>query len=310
MDWEDLRYVLAIEQSGSLTGAAERLGVARTTVGRRLDTLEASMGVLLFDRTPDGFVATASGQDLADVAKAVETQVLEVEGRVSGRDAKLRGRLRVSTVDFVYRAFADVFSKFAQRYPGVELTVLGDYEEVSLRRREADVVLRLSNTPAAHLVGRRLGVIEVGLYAAQRLVDKIGADAPLDRYPFLREDERRESPEVRMWLAQHAPGAPVAMRFESYGILRTAIAAGVGVYILPRIDADPDPALARVGPPTPGAGRGLWALTLPELITNSRVRAFLDHVYEEMKGRLPSSDHDQAVQATPTSATDSTIKKK
>src|SRR5688572_19421908 len=99
MDWNELRYVLAIARDRTLLRAAATLGVAHTTIGRRLKTLEDQLGVRLFDRTPEGLIPTAAGRDLAAVAEHVEGEVLSAEGRVLGRDAKLRGTLRVSTVD-------------------------------------------------------------------------------------------------------------------------------------------------------------------------------------------------------------------
>ncbi len=286
MDWEDLRYLLAISRSGTLTGAAKLLAVARTTVGRRLEAAEDTLGVLLFHRTADGLVPTPAGEELVETAQEVEERVLEAEGRVLGRDAQLRGGLRVTTVDFVYRAFSDVFTSFIARYPGIELTIIGDYEQASLRRREADVALRLSGQPSEHLVGKKLGMMEGQIYAAKSLVERIGADAQLSAYPVIREDERKEDPGMSHWFALNAPGARIAMRYGSYEVLLEAVKAGVGIHLLPCWEGDAHPELVRVGPPQTEARRPLWVLTLPELARGARVRAFLDHLYTEMDGRL------------------------
>ena len=283
VDWEDFRFVLALTRTGSLSAASKELGVVRTTVGRRVDALEESLGVRLFDRTPDGFVPTGAGQDLADAAGRVEAEVLSVQGRILGRDAALQGALRVTTVDFLFEAYVDVFAAFLDRYPGIELTATASYEQVSLRRREADVALRLSDAPAPHLVGRRLCSLDFGIYGSRALVDRIGADAELRDFPWVREDERTENgPEMAQWLEANAPGARIAMRFASYPVLRASVTAGLGIHPLPCIEADADPNLVALGPPR--FSRDLWALTLPELRTNSRVRAFMDHVYEGIGG--------------------------
>ena len=89
MDWDDLRYVLAIARQGNLSRAASCLGVTRTTVGRRLRAIESGLGVRLFDRTPEGFSPTAAGQDMCEVADEMEADVLSLEGRVLGRDVQL-----------------------------------------------------------------------------------------------------------------------------------------------------------------------------------------------------------------------------
>ena len=290
MDWEDLRYLLALARTGSLSGAAGELGVVRTTVGRRVDALESSLGVRLFDRTPEGFVPTGSGHDLAEVATRIEAEVLAAQGRVLGRDAELRGTLRVTTLDFIYDAYVDVFSAFIARYPGVELTIGASYDEVSLRRREADVAIRLTNTPSPHLVGRRLGRIHIAVYGSRDLLSRFGPEPDLNELPWLRQDERLDDGSMDGWFAQHAPNARVAMRIGgSYPVLRAAVSAGVGVHFLPRIDADRDPNLVALTPNLPEALRELWALTLPDLRTNTRVRAFTDHIYESLRQPDPAA---------------------
>src|SRR5438045_3776080 len=105
MDWDDLRYVLAIHREKTLSAAASALGVTRTTVGRRLKEVEARLGTRLFDRNDEGLIATATGDDLAAAAVRVEEEIHVTEGRLLGRDAELRGRLRVSTVDFIFACF-------------------------------------------------------------------------------------------------------------------------------------------------------------------------------------------------------------
>src|SRR4051812_32846195 len=102
MDWDVLRYVLAIHREKTLSGAAVALGVTRTTVGRRLKEAEDQLRVRLFDRTDEGFTATPAGMELAHTALRLEEEIHVAEGRLLGRDAELRGRLRVSTLDFIF----------------------------------------------------------------------------------------------------------------------------------------------------------------------------------------------------------------
>jgi DNA-binding transcriptional LysR family regulator len=64
LDWDDLRFFLAIARHGSLTAAARELRVAQSTVGRRLASLEANLGVRLLHRTPEGYTLTLAGQDV------------------------------------------------------------------------------------------------------------------------------------------------------------------------------------------------------------------------------------------------------
>jgi DNA-binding transcriptional LysR family regulator len=280
MEWDDLRYVLAIHRDKTLSGAAGSLGVTRTTVGRRLKEAEDRLGVRLFDRSDEGFTATAAGEELAETAARLETEIQLTEGRLLGRDAELRGSLRVSTVDFVFAGFPDVFASFVERYPGVALTVGVSNVQVSLQRREADVALRLGNSAADRLVGRRVGKMQFEAYAARSLVERAGRRASLADLPWLHVDERSDGRWLDEWLAKNAPGARVSLRSDDFAVRRRALSAGIGVHFLPCFDGDADPGLVRLGVRLTDEARSLWVLTLPELRNNSRIRAFMDHVYD------------------------------
>ena len=279
VNWDDLRFVLAIAREQNLSRAASSLGVAHTTVGRRVKTFEEELGVRLFDRTPEGFVLTPAGQDLEKVAQRLEREVLDAENRLLGRDAQLEGRLRVSTLDFLFTSLGEHFRSFMSRYPGVDLTMVATNSEVSLNRREADVALRMSNSPLEYLVGRKVGRMHFGVYAAGTLVDRIGRDAPLSDYPWLFWDERGQTRALDHWLDQHAPGARIAMRStDSFMVSDHYLHAGTGVTFWPCFLGDADPELVRLGDRLTDFARDLWLLTLPDLRTNSRIRAFMDHM--------------------------------
>lgn len=288
VDWDDLRYALAVSRGGTLSAAAEALGVSHTTVSRRLKALEERLGARLFDATPEGFRVTAAGADLVAVAERMEAETLSLQGRVLGRDERLSGALRVSVMELVFRAFKEDFVAFTARYPGVALTVTASDDEVSLARREADVVLRLTDRPPEQLVGRRVGRMQFMPYAARSLAERVGEGAPLGAYPWIHWDERLPGMGwLDAWLAQHAPGATVAMRVDvSAAAMHELIAAGAGVQFLACVEGDADPSLVRVGPVDPFAKRDLWVLTLPELRDTPRIRAFTDHMAERLRATL------------------------
>lgn len=284
MVWDDLRYVLALSRARTLSGAASKLMVRHTTVGRRLDEIEKALGVRLFDRTPDGYMPTSAGQDLADVAERMEAEVLAAEGRVLGRDGELEGALRVSTMDMLFRGYHEVFSSFMARYPSVKLTVSTTNDEVSLTRRQADVVLRLTSKPPDHLVGRKVARVDFAVYASKKLVARVGKKAPYAAYPWLNWDERLNARWLDEWLAKNAPGARSVLWLDTSTLgLHAAVAAGLGVHFLACFEGDRDPLLQRIGPIEPAFSRELWLLTLRELRSTRRVRAFMDHVEQTLR---------------------------
>lgn len=278
MNWDDLRYVLALSRLKTFSGVAQSFGESHSTVGRRLRAFESRLGARLFDQSPEGFVATPAGQDIAEAAERIEAEVLALQARIAGQDARLHGKLRVATLDILFTLYRDAFSAFTERYPGIELTVLVSDNPSLLTRRESDVALRLTNKPPEYLVGRRIGELEFALYGSKSLVARCGPQATLNDYPWLHLDERGDTQWLDDWLAAHAPLARIAMRMDATApALREAIAAGTGVFFQSTADGDSDPRLQRVGPVLHDHLQGCWLLTLPELRSTRRVVAFMDH---------------------------------
>lgn len=279
MDWDDLRYVLAVSREQSLSLAAARLGVAHTTVGRRVRAIEEALGVRLFDKTPDAFVPTEAGQDIAEVAERMEGEVLSLEGRVFGRDNQLEGKLRVTTMDLVFRGYHGAFASFVAKYPSIDMTLTFSDTHASLARREADIALRLTSSPPEQLVGRKVGRVDFAVYGRRELVEAAGPDAPLDAFPWLHWDEKLGMSWLDDWLAERAPEARIAMRMGGTSTdVREVVAAGIGVHFLAVFDGDNDPRLTRIGPVEKAYSRDVWLLTLPDLRHTGRIRAFMKHM--------------------------------
>ena len=275
--------MLAVSREQSLNRAAESLGVTRTTVGRRVKVFEEQLGVRMFDRTPGGFVPTTEGLDIVEVAERVERDVLALQSRVSGRDAQLSGTLRVSTLDFLFAGHCKAFSSFSDKHPSIELTLNIRDEAVSLARREADVALRVTNNPPEGLVGRKVARMKFAIYGSKDLVQRIGPDADYADYPWLGWDDRIR-PGLDSWMRQHAPGARVVLRTDGNPmVIKHAIREGIGVHPFPVVEAAADPSLVRIGPIVEAFSRDLWLLTLPDLRTNVRVRAFMDHMESALR---------------------------
>lgn len=289
MEWNDLQLVLAVHRAGTFLGASRSLGVSHTTVSRRMATLEADLGARLFHRSPDGLQPTPAGAALARTAARVEDEVLGVEGEIRGRDARLEGPLRVSSVPALMLAFPELTQGFAAQHPHVALDVDLTGEPASLFRQEADVVTRMSNDPPETLVGRRIGPIQFGVYASRPRWEADPA-APLSAYPWIGRNGGPNLAWFDTWLSANAPGARIVVRmpYEPVHVLGL-VRQGVGAQILPCFLADADPAVARIAPLDPLFRLDLWLLTLPELRTNRRVGAFLDHaagVLTAARGRL------------------------
>ncbi len=157
LDWNDLRIVQAIARTGNVAGAARELGVHQSTVFRRLNALEKELGVRLFERLPSGYIPTSAGEEFCQTASGVEADIAALSRRISGRDMRPSGTVRVTTADiFLLKLLMPCFAAFQKAYPEIELEAIASMELFNLTKRDADVAIRTSNRPPETLVGRRI----------------------------------------------------------------------------------------------------------------------------------------------------------
>lgn len=295
MNWDDLRFFLAVARRGTLTRAARDLGVTHTTVARRLAALQQGVGVRLFEKLPDRYALTAAGEDILSIAEAMEERAQAVDRQLLGRDARLSGPLRVTTVDMLASVHARDFAAFIQQYPGVELEVSVQTAVLNLARREADVAIRATlSSPPDNLVGRKAGRWEYALYGARSLVDEVRAgasgDPPLGAYPWLAWDERLGARVTERWMASHVPGARIACRVDATSLMIAHVRAGTGIAFLPEVIAQQHDELVALRPREPGFGMDIWVLTHPDLRHTARVTAFTEHISSAIRGRINAGE--------------------
>src|SRR5262249_41615405 len=142
VDWNDLRYFLAIARAGTLVGAGRELGVEHTTVSRRLAALETTLGTRLFVRGPEGLLLTGAGTDILPCAEAVAAQIEAIERRISGGDSRVEGVVRLAIPESMNQYTMQMLAALRERYPALRVEVLTDNRAFDLRRGEADVALR------------------------------------------------------------------------------------------------------------------------------------------------------------------------
>src|SRR6185312_14678928 len=140
IDWDDVRYFLAVARGGSVRAAAERLEVNHTTVLRRIAQLEERLGAQMFEKLPSGYRLTAAGEEVLEFAEQMEASSNRLETRVFGRDPGVRGLLRVTLAPtLATHLFMADFAEFARQHPDIEMEILSSGELANLTNREADV---------------------------------------------------------------------------------------------------------------------------------------------------------------------------
>lgn len=279
--WDDLQTFLAIARHGTLSAAARSLGVQQTTMGRRLAALETRAGAHLLDKTPKGFVPTATGEAILGNAERIEAEILSVERRITGRDIRLEGTVRVTTVEILaVELLTPSFAAFHAKHPGITIELSSEARSLSLTRREADIAVRLIRLTQNDLAVRRLGALHFGVYASKPYLDRHGtpdfaAGAP-GHTTILNPPDAMSLPEMA-WFAELTRAAPPAIRHNSRYGQRTAAETGLGLAILSRFMADPTD-LIRLPTPTPPPTRDLFLAVHNDIRHTPRIRAVTEHI--------------------------------
>ena len=278
LGWDDLRCVLAIARTGSLSGAARALGVGHSTVFRRLNAIERRLGVILFDRTRQGYSVTSSGELAVAAASAMEIEALAVERRMLGTSARISGVVRLATSElFAGFLLPAVLQEFLALHPEIEVEIDVSSRAVDLTRREADLALRASNSPPDDLIGRQVGELRYAVYGA-RGRPPAPSIAALTELPWLGFDQSLSHLTIARWRDTHLPNARTRVRFNSLAPMLQAAGEGLGVAILPIFAADRLDTLARLTTVLDDPRMKLWVLSHGDTRDNVRVRALAQHL--------------------------------
>ena len=274
MDWNDLRFFLAVHRHGTVSAAGKALGVNHTTVSRRLAALESQLRTRLFDRTPEGYQLTQVGEDMLELATHMEETANAIDRKAAGRDADLQGRLVVTMpYDVANQIVVPGFGEFLRAYPGINVELKTTRTLVDLAARDADLAIRLTDTPPDFLVGRKLLPLRHGVYVSPAYWQAQSDNPALILFP---------GDELPEWALEHFPDAPVAMRTDNVSTMLAAVEAGLGVARLACFVADSNRNVGRLDIPLQPSDWGVWSLNHVDLRSTARVRVCRDFLQQQV----------------------------
>ncbi len=265
----DLSIIAALERAGTFTGAARLLGVAHTTVSRKLKDLESHFGARLADRRDDGVVLTTEGERLLESARRIEAELAGLERDITGRDHRLTGHIKLTTVDVLGWLYMPALSRFRVRHPQIDLAVEIGSELRNLSRREAEVALRATNSPDDHLFGRRLGQLDFYPYARADIVAEPAS------MPWLEYGNRDCSQPASRWLRRVHPTIRPQVAVPTPLMMLRAVECGLGAGLVPRALTEQSAGLVLLSEQM-AFSIGIWLLTPMELRQTARIRALFD----------------------------------
>ncbi len=278
--WDEIRTAYHVARLGTVSGAAEVLGVHHATVIRHIDALEARLGTKLFQRHARGYTPTEAGEDLRRVAQATEDQFTQLTGRVKGMGDTVTGELTVTAVPEIARVVTPALARFQADHPGLVVRFLTDKRLFRLEYGEAHVALRSGSAPEQpDNVVQPFLTQRFALYAARGYIDrngKPGSDEDLLKHHFVGPDAGGS---VRapfyQWLATHVPSDAVIFRATEIEVAQQAVQAGVGLGFFPVMTGRAIPDLIEVMPPRPDWAAPVWLVTHVDLHRTAKVQAAL-----------------------------------
>lgn len=286
LDWNDLRYFLAVAEHGSTLAAGRALRVSQTTVARRIAALEAAIGLPLFDRRQAGYAVTPPGDELLDRARQVALAAGAFAEAAAAEARDVRGTVRLTTQEIFVTLLAPMLRELHERHPEIliELDDAQDFRD--LGEGEADIALRSAyGDLGPGVVGRRLGDDDWTLYCSRDYAAAHGVPttrAALREHAFIGGGGPKLWRAYSAWLHDLGLDDRVIMHHASAMGMLSAIRSGLGIAVLPCIVADAEPDLIQCVPAKDGHGRSMWLVTHERCRQAPRVRAVIDFLYERL----------------------------
>ncbi|MEQ5814310.1 LysR family transcriptional regulator [Marinobacter sp. NFXS11] len=287
MDWDYLRYIRALAIGGTLAKAGELLGVHQTTVLRRLDQMEESMGVQFFERSRDGLQLTPVGETAFREADRLAIEMENLERKLVGQDSAPVGKVRLAAEDAMMSALlSPILAELIREFPDIELETLTDNDVANLSHREADLTLRPENKPQATLEGERIASIESAVYGAARYCRR-HREMDVENRPegcvWIIPDETFSHLATGRWYRKQLKNVTSFIRCNSLQTMHALAKAGAGLAVLPCYLGESTRELRRLSDPLEGESVDLWLHVNQDTQQMARVRIVMEYLVERLQ---------------------------
>lgn len=287
LDWNDLRYFLAVADGGSTLAAGRALRVSQTTVARRIAALEEALSLKVFEKRQAGYTLTPAGEDLLERARQVESAASGFADAAAAQVRDTSGTVRITTQEiFINTLLAPMLKELHELHPEVMIEIDTQQELLDLGAGEADIALRSTAGEApAGTVGRSLCIDDWTLYCSRDYAERHGVPRTrkeLLGHAIIGGGGGKLWRHYEAWLKSLGLEGQVAMHHATSTGLLTAVRSGFGIAVLPCIVADADPDLVRCLPPRDDHHRSMWLLTHERVRNTPRVRLVIDFLYDRL----------------------------
>lgn len=287
MDWSALQDLIAVADTGSLSGAARRLGMSQPTIGRRIEQLEHSLNAVLVNRSPQGLTLTPVGEQVLSYAQHMADDALAIERIASGANQQLEGVVRITLTDMLgVKWLPSKLPEFYGRFPGLRLELVVENRTLDLIKREADIAIRFARPKQLDLVTRRTVDFHYGLYASHGYIGQHGQPGNIrdfKQHYFVSYDETVfQIPQLKR-LEKMVGGHRIVYRSTSISGILAAVEEGIGIGITSCYISDTRTGLQRLQPDRFDFSFTAWVTTHADLFKSTRIKSVFDFLVEKLE---------------------------
>ncbi|RVV97150.1 LysR family transcriptional regulator [Mesobaculum littorinae] len=281
-NWDEIRTAYHVARLGTVSGAADALGVHHATVIRHVDALEGRLGAKLFQRHARGYTPTEAGADLLQVGVATDDQFSQLVNRIRGRGETVTGEIVVTSLSAISGRMTPALAEFAEAHEGVVIRFLTDERVFRLEYGEAHVAIRAGAAPSEpDNVVQELTRLAVGLYAHRSYIERHGmpeGESDLGRHRFVSHDDPVSRAPFFRWLRGAVPDDRIVFRATDDVVMRDAVRSGVGIGFMPAFLAEATPDIVPIIPPRIDWCSTIWLVTHVDLHRTPKVQAVTAHL--------------------------------
>ena len=286
MDWNLIRSFLAVAEHGSLAAAALDTGISQPTLGRHIDALEASLGLLLFSRGRSGMALTEAGLSIVEDARAMRAEADRLAVKAAGRAETVSGTVRI-TASQVFSTYVmpQVIAGLASAEPDIQVELVASNAVENLLSRDADIAVRMVRPVQNDVIARKTNDLGMGAYAHEDYLARHGTPAAGDElflHRIVGMDRSNLIIDGMAALGMHAQRSSFAVRTDDQVAYVELVRAGAGIGFLADVIARADPRLCRILPEIEIPALPVWLASHQELRTSRKIRRVMDFLFEHI----------------------------
>ena len=285
--WDEVRTAYFVAREGTVSGAADALGVHHATVIRHIDALEGRLGVKLFQRHARGYTATEAGTDLLKVAQTTDDQFAQLQGRIKGQGQGISGDLVITSLSAISQQLTPLIATYQKENPDITVRLLTGERVFRLEYGEAHVAVRAGSKPEdLDNVVQHYRDVSVSLVASRTYIERYGTPSnigDLKQHRFVgRDGETLRVPFMR-WMKDNVGLDRIHFRTTDDRVMQDAIfeGAGLGFVMDPILKKNPD--LVEIMPSLKEWSIPLWLVTHVDLHRTAKVQSFLKFLKDDVK---------------------------